>query len=330
VQRDPNALRVIHSIFDAEALVPVLRDGYDIGEIGECVLERSYANDVYRLTTTNGDRYYLKVYRRDWRAPSDVAWELRIQEHLIAGGAPVALPLTRRDGLDMTVLGAPEGDRAAVLYAQAPGSKPREPFTVELYTRFGQASAQLHAVLDTLIDASGRPADDIETLVMTPGRELLDLFDPAAHERHAIEAIMTRLAEEINLKSPDLDWGICHGDLTLDNITVTEDGTITFFDFDLAALSWRARDPCGVFAASRLIPGAGGFWDAFLGGYRSVRPFSDANQRAVPLMRAVNQWWDLGHDVSRWSRWSGQWRVAPNPVTARLTEIQRWIDAELS
>lgn len=184
-------------------------------------------------------------------------------------------------------------------------------------------------MLDTLIDASGRPVDDIETLVITPGRELLDLFDTAAHERHAIEAIMTRLAGEISRKSPDLDWGICHGDLTLDNITVDHDGFITFFDFDLAALSWRARDPCGVFAASRLIPHAVAFWDAFLTGYRTVRPFSDADERAVPLMHAVDQWWDPGHEAFRWSRWSGQWRVSTEIVTARLGEIQRWIDAEL-
>lgn len=46
-------------------------------------------------------------------------------------------------------------------------------------------------------------------------------------------------------------------------------------------------------------------------------------------MYAVQQFWDMGHEVSRWSRWSGQWRASPEIVTARLEEIQRWIDAEL-
>jgi len=328
VNPDPNALPVVHSILNAKALVPVLQREYGIEEIGDCRLERSYANDVYRLTTTRGARYYLKVYRRGWRSTSDIAWELRIQEHLIAGGVSIARPITRRDGLNMTVLGAPEGNRAAVLYAQAPGSKPQRPFTPELYTRFGHASAGLHAALDTLVNASGRPADDIETLVMAPGRAVRAVFDPDTDERHAIDATVDRLADEISRQSPDLDWGICHGDLTLDNITVAQDGSITFFDFDLAAMSWRARHPCGVYAASRLIPHAGGFWDAFLSGYRTVRPFSTMDERAVPLMYAAQQFWDLGHDVSRWSHWSGHWRAAPEIVTARLGEIQRWIDAE--
>lgn len=293
------------------------------------MLERSYVNDVFRLTAMSGAQFYLKIYRRDWRSPSDVAWELRIQEHLIMGGVSIARPITRRDGSYMTVLNAPEGERAAVLYAQAPGSKPHRPFTAGLYARFGHASAGLHAVLDTMVDTSGRPADDIETLVMRPGRVLRSLFDPGADERCAIDMIVDRLTEEISQRSPDLDWGICHGDLTLDNITVADDGSITFFDFDLAALSWRARDPCGVYAYSRKDPEACDFWNAFLAGYRTERPFSNADEGAVPLMYAAQQFWDLGHEASRWSRWSGQWRVSLEIVTARLGEIQRWIDAEM-
>lgn len=109
MNRELNALPVIDSILSAEALVPVLQREFDIGKIGDCVLERGYANDVYRLTTIRGARHYFKVYRRDWRSASDVEWELRIQEHLVTGGVSIARPITRRDGLHMTVLGAPEG-----------------------------------------------------------------------------------------------------------------------------------------------------------------------------------------------------------------------------
>jgi len=178
-------------------------------------------------------------------------------------------------------------------------------------------------------DPSGRPPDDIETLVLAPGRILRTVCDPAGRDRHMVDAIVQRLAEEVDRRSPALDWGVCHGDLTLDSITVTEDGGITFYDFDLAAPSWRARDPCGVYAYSRQVPHARDFWDAFLLGYRQVRSFSADNEYAVPLMHAVSQFWDLGHEVSRWSRWSGQWRVSPEIVTARLGDIQSWIDAEL-
>ena len=42
-----------------------------------------------------------------------------------------------------------------------------------------------------------------------------------------------------------VDWGFCHGDLTLDNVHIDGD-TITVFDFDYAAEHWRAWEPHGV------------------------------------------------------------------------------------
>lgn len=322
-------LPVVHSIFDLEALISALETRYDIGAIAACVLYRSYANDVYRITAVDGDVYYLKVYRREWRSASDVAWELRIQQHIMESGVSIAKPIDRRDGAALSMFAAPEGKRAAVLYAQASGAKPQRPFTAELYTAFGRAAAGLHAALDRMPDTSGRPPDNIETLVLSPGRILRTLFDPASDEHHAIDTIVYSLARELDQRSSALDWGVCHGDLTLDNVTVTEDGSITFYDFDLAALSWRARDPCGVYAASRLLPHAHGFWNAFLAGYRRVRSFSDDDEQAVPLMYAIYQFWDLGHEISRWSVWSGQWRIPPETITLRLMEIQRWIETEL-
>jgi Ser/Thr protein kinase RdoA (MazF antagonist) len=326
---DSSVLPVIHSTFDPVALVPALEARYDLGEITDCVLYRRYANDVFRITTADRGAYYLKVHRKDWRSTSDVAWGLKIQGHLLTHGVPVARPVKRRDGSALTVLNAPEGERAAVLYAQAPGLKPQRPFSAELYTTFGRSAARLHTALDTLPDTSGRPPDGIETLVLCPGRVLRTLLDAVPDDRHAIDAIVIRLAREIDQRVSVLDWGICHGDLTLDNFTITEDGAITFYDFDLATLSWRARDPCGVYAASRLLPHAQDFWAAFLAGYRAVRRFSAEDERAVPLMYAAHQFWDLGHEVSRWSRWSGQWRVSQETITARLNEIQHWIDTEL-
>ncbi len=144
-----------------------------------------------------------------------------------------------------------------------------------------------------------------------------------------VNRIVDHLSTELDRLCPALDWGVCHGDLTLDNFTITESERITFIDFDLASTSWRARDLSGVYAFSRLDPEAGNFWEAFLGGYRTVRPFGVTDERSVPLMHAVNQLWDLGHELSRWSAWSGEWRVSPAAIRLRLEEIQRWIETEL-
>lgn len=324
------ALPVTHSLFDPIALARMLESRYAIGRIARCVLERSYANDVFRVDAAGRERYYLKVHRSDWRTPSDVDWDLGIQRHLLSSGVAVARPVAANDGSALTVLEAPEGRRAAVLYADAPGRKPERPFTADLYERFGRATAKLHAALDTLPDPSGRAPDDIEALVLRPGRLLRERSGGRVDASATIGRIVEHLAEGLRSCAPTLDWGICHGDLTLDNFTITSTGEITFFDFDLAAPSWRARDPCGAYAYSRQSAEAREFWPAFLSGYRQVRRFSDADERAVPLMYAVNQLWDLGHEIACWSAWSGEWRVTPEVIRARLVEIERWIDAELN
>ncbi len=88
-------------------------------------LHRSYANDVFRVSTIQGQRYFFKVYQRDWRSPSDVAWELRIHRHLLASAVSVATPVDRQDGGALSILEAAEGQRAAVLFVEAPGRKPQ-------------------------------------------------------------------------------------------------------------------------------------------------------------------------------------------------------------
>lgn len=323
-------LRVVHSLFEAEAVFRLVQVRYDLGTVSHCALYRSYVNDVFRISTAAGKQYYFKVYRSDWRTPADVAWELRLQHHLLAGGVSVARPIDDRTGAALSILDAPEGPRAAVLFAQAAGEKPRRPFTPGLYWRFGAAAARMHAALDMLSNRSGRAPDDVEALVLSPGRLLRKLPEQPPGDLARIDRIVERLDGEIRRCGPALDWGICHGDLTLDNVTVDEgNGTLTFFDFDLASVCWRARDPCGVFAFSRFDPAAGEFWDAFLDGYRSVRTFGADDEQAVSLMYAVSQLWDLGHEVRRWSVWSGQWRISSEVVGTRLRDIERWIEAEL-
>jgi Ser/Thr protein kinase RdoA (MazF antagonist) len=92
------------------------------------------------------------------------------------------------------------------------------------------------------------------------------------------------------LTDPTLDWGICHMDLTLDNVHVAEG--LTVFDFDSAGTCWRAMEPFGVlrFSAS--------YFQDWLVGYRTVRPFSPADEAAVAVFGIVGDLrgvsWKLG------------------------------------
>ena len=99
---------------------------------------------------------------------------------------------------------------------------------------------------------------------------------------------MTALGERLKdrLAEPSLDWGICHMDLTLDNVHVAEG--LTVFDFDSAGACWRAVEPYGVLRFSEP------YFRAWLAGYRSVRPFGDRRRDGgggVRHRRPIFGWW---------------------------------------
>ena len=99
----------------------------------------------------------------------------------------------------------------------------------------------------------------------------------AARDR-AMFAELIAAAEEW-LSGRELDSGICHGDVSLDNLHVDGD-RIVFYDLDRAGNGPRAADLAGVAATAH--------FDAFLDGYRSVRAFGAADVAAIPWLGAVD------------------------------------------
>jgi len=93
------------------------------------------------------------------------------------------------------------------------------------------------------------------------------------------------------ITNPALDWGVCHMDLTLDNVHRHGD-TMTVFDLDSAGESWRALEPWGLKKFSE------DYFAAWLEGYRSIREFGPEDEKAVAAFGIVgdirNVVWKLG------------------------------------
>ncbi len=112
-----------------------------------------------------------------------------------------------------------------------------------------------------------------------------------------LRELATSLAEGIQQGSADLESGFCHGDLQGGNAHVTDDGTVTFFDFDSAGPGWRAYDIASyrwATNAMRLEGGSDDCWDDFLTGYREVRDLGVGDLAAVPLLVAARHIWLMG------------------------------------
>jgi Ser/Thr protein kinase RdoA (MazF antagonist) len=245
-------------------------------------------NDLVVVTTSSG-KYALKIYNAQSRTIKDVEWELNLIEHLLKHGAPVVRPVRgRRDYVEAFVIDGQE--RAAALFEWLPGEKPQP--SRETYVLLGETAARIHAASDTFHPTWMRDTYDAHTLI----DEQIELM-----KKHLVEARryddMLALGERLKTLVADLrlDQGICHMDLTLDNIHL-HDGKLTVFDFDSAGYCWRAMEPYGVLRFSN------DYFNDWLKGYRAIRPFSEGDERAVYAFAVIgdirNVVWKLGEAKS--------------------------------
>jgi Ser/Thr protein kinase RdoA (MazF antagonist) len=260
-------------------------------------------NDVVKVDATSG-RFALKFYNVRSRDERAVAWEVDLVDHLAGNGAPVARPVEGAHGAVESI--ALDGElRAAVLWRWVPGGKPTP--SRETYLALGEVAARVHEAADGYEPAWMRDEYDAEALI---AEQIVRM------RRHLVAA--GRYEEVVDLGErlraavlgQELDRGLCHMDLTLDNVHRTATG-LTAFDFDSAGRCWRAMEPSGVLRYSD------DFFQDWLEGYRRVRPFSHGDERAVTTFAIIgdfrNTAWKLGEGESS--------RGAPLLTAADLPDV---------
>ena len=267
-------------------------------------------NDVIAVTTPIG-RFALKLYHRH-RTVAEVQWELDLIIHLIRNGAPVANPVLGKHGYVESI--RVEGlDRAAALFEWAPGVKPVP--GRHTYMLLGKAAAHIHQAADTFTSTLPRESYDAYTLIDEQLQRMNVHLREAQRWKEAV-ALGERLKQVI--ANPILDRGICHMDLSLDNVHCQGE-SITVFDFDSAGACWRAIEPHALLRSSKE------HFEAWLEGYRSVRPFHQHDEKAVAAFSIIGNLrgvaWELGVAISS--------RGKPLLTTADLPGVvNRWLDWE--
>ncbi len=316
----PKAGTVQHCVLAPVAVAAEVAGAYHVGRVRRCALARTWANDVYALEATAGT-YAAKVYRHGWRSEADVRWELALLAHLAGHGASVARFLPRRDGAPSHVVAAPEGPRPLALFAAAPGAPPRRPFSAELFRAYGRAAATVHAAGEGFTVAGGPCRHlDLDFLVGEPLRAIAPRLAGRPEDLAFVEALAVRLQRGLAPLRRSLEWGPCHGDLSLDNLHVTADGRVTFYDFDSAGFGWLAWDISG--AMHGAVPAA------FAAGYREVRPLDEAAMASIPLFAAADQLRFLGDECGRLAGWLGEAQAGDRQIDERLGWLRRWAAAQ--
>jgi Ser/Thr protein kinase RdoA (MazF antagonist) len=266
-----------------------------------------------------GDRFVLKIYGDGWKAESAIRWEVELLDHLSCKGVKVAKAVVGVGGEAVRTIGLDGVSRSAVLFEYAMGDKPKEPFTLDLYHNEGRAVAAMHSAGDDFASKHERQALDLGYLIDRPIRDASGLVE--ATEREFLARFADYLHRHIDVVSRELDWGPVHGDMTLDNFHVANDGEIYFYDFDSGGMGWRASDIQGWAIKEEDRPKQ----QAFLEGYREVRNLSQVNEEASPYMHAAWEVWGLSNDfikrVGRDGEQAIQKYLADQMV--RLKELER-------
>ena len=250
---------------------------YDLGPVLSCKgIAEGVENTNYLIHTSTAS-YILTLYEKRV-AKADLPFFLGLMEHLAGKGIPCPTPVHGKDGKALRRLCG----RPAAIVTFLDGMWPRR-IRTEHCAGVGAALARLHvAGQDFAMSRSNALTVDnwrplLEASTLRAGEVRLALAETLSEELGYLEA---------NWPS-NLPCGICHADLFPDNVFFIGDslsGLIDFyfacndfFAFDLAVCmnAWCfERDRSFNITKAR----------AMLSAYRAVRPFSDAELAALPLL----------------------------------------------
>jgi homoserine kinase type II len=252
---------------------------YALGGVLSCKgIAEGVENSNYLLVTETGP-YILTLYEKRTRR-DDLPFFLGLMEHLAQKGVGCPVPLHGNDGAALRELCG----RPAVLVTFLNGMWPRR---IDPYhcAALGEAMGTMHKAGADF--AMKRPND----LSVSGWRPLFDACSARAHEvRPGLAEALERELDTLEARWPaegTLPVGVIHADLFPDNVFFrgrTLSGLIDFYFactdvlvYDLAiCLNAWCFEPDGAFNATKAR--------LMLSSYRKVRPLSDQELAALPLL----------------------------------------------
>jgi Ser/Thr protein kinase RdoA (MazF antagonist) len=263
-------------------------------------------NQTYKVIA-NETPFIARIYGEPARQHPDWAlYELELLVHLAKGGISVAAPVAGRDGTWMQMLplsGSPPAPTALFTFADGGVEWPTAPQRAHL---LGASFAQLHRVAQCLPAPSDHRAFDVERLLDAPLRRMrmyLTDSDPADIAAWQTLTETATRAAALFAAIPDAGGAIgpIHGDLHQGNCHFNPAGNgnqLTFFDFSNTGIGWRVYDLSGFLWPLRddtiRDPAIKAACDAFLDGYRNVRPLLPEEESAIIASVKARDFWETG------------------------------------
>jgi homoserine kinase type II len=250
---------------------------YDIGELLSYKgIAEGVENSNYLMHTSKG-AYILTLYEKRV-ALDDLPYFLGLMAHLSARGVTCPQPQKTHDGAVYSSLAG----RPAAIINFLEGMWPRRPNVVHC-AGVGDALARMH------VAGADFPLKRANNLSVEGWRHLLDLAAPRADtvQPGLLAFLETELADLAAHWPSDLPEGVIHADLFPDNVFFLGDDLSGLIDFPFSCNDLLAYDvaicinawcfePDFAFNATKAR--------ALLNAYNRVRPLTEAEQAAMPLL----------------------------------------------
>jgi Ser/Thr protein kinase RdoA (MazF antagonist) len=281
---------------------------------GELSLIKQRENAVYRLLTSDGQRFALRIHRAGYHSDAALAAELAWVQSLreVGIGVPSAVPTASGESFVQVSVDAVPEPRQVDLLEWVDGEQlgtvdgglgDDEAMVRSTYLTIGQVAAKIHNQSSQwqLPAEFSRHAWDCDGLVgENPfwGR-FWELEALTGEQRTLIETARQQVAQQLSRlpKTPD-HYSLIHADLVPENVLVSGDRA-QVIDFDDAGFGWHMFE----LATALYFIGEDKHYDlarvALIEGYRQHRPLSDQQLAQLPLFLAARSFTYLGWVRSR-------------------------------
>ncbi len=257
-----------------------LRDFVDRYDIGAVVSYKGIAEGVENsnyLLQTERENYILTLYEKRV-APDDLPFFLGLMEHLAAQGVACPTPIKARDGQALQTLCG----RPAAIVSFLRGMWPRRILPAHC-AELGKAMAAMH------LAGQAFAMNRHNNLSVGGWRPLYEMSAARADEiRPGLSGVIEDELDVLEAGWPaDLPKGVIHADLFPDNVFFLGDKLSGLIDFYFACTDFFAYDLAICMNAWCFeLDGSFNITKArhMLRAYRQVRPFSEAELEALPLL----------------------------------------------
>lgn len=296
---------VSNSNLSAKHLSAYLSERYQFLSTNTCSFIKPGINDTY-LVKNKGKKYIFRVYSHNWRTATEIQQELHFLDVLKSKSIAVSFPILDKSNQYIQAFDAPEGVRYGVLFSFAKGQK-RLQSSAGMHAKIGSEMARMHTVSkDWALD---RPSYNESTLLIDPLAQIIDFLPKDLPELKWLKKTQAYLLKEFSsFDITQLRQGVVHLDIWFDNINITNEDELTFFDFDFCGNGWLCLDLAYYWLALHTVETDTKTrqrkWKSFVKGYQTVAKITDEELRILPILGVALYYFYFGNMCRRFENWS--------------------------